>query len=68
MKQCVCGESSVTNDAGVLYKTTITKSCSHVFLCRIESPPDGKCNLVLRMAFLVLAGTAEKDNGVKLAL
>lgn len=51
MRQCVCSKSSVTNDTAVLYETTITKRCSHVFLCRTANPPDGNCNLVLRTLF-----------------
>lgn len=63
VKQCVCSESSVANDTAVLYETAITKRCSHVFLRRTANPPDGNCNLVLRMVFLVLAATVERTTG-----
>lgn len=66
VKQCVCSESGVTNDTAVLYETAITKRCSHVFLCRTANPPDGNCNLVLRMLFLVLAVTVERTTGSNL--
>lgn len=63
VEQCVCSESSITNDTAVLYGTTITERCSHVFPCRAANQPDGNRNLLLWMVFLPLATTVERTTG-----